>query len=55
MNGSEQQQQQQCGSAVKRGGLLEPKVDGKSEARVYFSCFNSTEVGFDLGPWTQDN
>lgn len=54
MNGSEQQQQQ-CGSAVKHSGLLELKVDGKSEVGVYFSCFNSTEVGFDLGPWTQDN
>ena len=52
MNRSEQQQ---CGSAGKRGGLLEPKVDGKPEVRVYFSCFNSTKVRFDLGPWTQDN
>lgn len=54
MNGSELQQQR-GGGALRRGALLEPTVGGKSAARVYFSCFNSTEVGFDLGPWTQDN
>ena len=50
MNGSELQQQR-GGGALRRGALLEPTVGGKSAARVYFSCFNSTEVGFDLGPW----
>lgn len=43
------------GSAVNGCGLLEPKVDGTSEAGAYFSCLKAVEVGFALGPWTQDD